>query len=85
MLVTSTWLPSAIVTPKKFMKMPFFHTNEVSKALTLNNTGDYSYFEKGVNKAVPEFCDEWNYKCQFKFDLKPHMVPPSKLVQQVLT
>lgn len=33
----------------------FFPFNEVSKPLTLNDTGDYSYFEKGANKAVPSF------------------------------
>lgn len=33
----------------------FFPSNEASKPLTLNNTGEYSYFEKGVNKAVPNF------------------------------
>jgi len=33
----------------------FFPSNEPSKPLVLNTTGDYSYFEKGVNKAVPSF------------------------------
>src|SRR5207247_3035925 len=33
----------------------FFPFNEASKPLTLNDTGDYSYFEKGVNKDVPSF------------------------------
>lgn len=33
----------------------FFPSNESSKPLVLNATGDYSYFEKGVNKAVPSF------------------------------
>jgi hypothetical protein len=40
---------------KKIYEAPFFLSNEASKPLTLNNTGDYSYYEKGVNKAVPGF------------------------------
>lgn len=40
---------------KKVYEAAFFPSNEASPPLTLNNTGDYSYFEKGVNKAVPSF------------------------------
>ena len=37
------------------MKLHFFRLMKSSNPLTLNNTGDYSYFEKGANKAVPDF------------------------------
>jgi plastocyanin len=40
---------------KKVFEAAFFPSNEASPPLTLNNTGDYSYFEKGANKAVPSF------------------------------
>ncbi|MGB8160011.1 MAG: hypothetical protein WCE93_07685 [Nitrososphaeraceae archaeon] len=40
---------------KKVYEAPFFPFNEASKPLTLNNTDAYSYFEKGANKAVPDF------------------------------
>jgi len=40
---------------KKVFEAAFFPSNEASPSLTLNNTGNYSYFEKGVNKAVPSF------------------------------
>ena len=40
---------------KKVYESAFFTSNEASNSLTLNNTGDYSYFEKGANKAVPNF------------------------------
>ena len=40
---------------KKVYEAAFFPSNEASKPLTLNNTDDYSYFEKGVNQAVPGF------------------------------
>lgn len=40
---------------KKVFEADFFPSNEASPSLTLNNTGDYSYFEKGANKAVPSF------------------------------
>lgn len=40
---------------KKVYEAAFFPSNEASTPLTLNNTGDYSYLEKGVNKAVPSF------------------------------
>ncbi|HEX9317390.1 MAG TPA: hypothetical protein VF884_00475, partial [Nitrososphaeraceae archaeon] len=39
----------------KVFEAAFFPSNEASLPLTLNNTGDYSYFEKGANKAVPSF------------------------------
>jgi plastocyanin len=42
-------------TSKKVFEAAFFPSNEASKPLTLNNTGDYSYYEKGANKAVPSF------------------------------
>jgi plastocyanin len=42
-------------TSKKIFEAAFFPSNEASPPLTLNNTGDYSYFEKGANKAVPSF------------------------------
>lgn len=40
---------------KKVYENAFFPYNEVSKALTLNNTGNFSYLEKGANNAVPSF------------------------------
>jgi len=40
---------------KNIYENAFFPFNEVSKPLTLNETGDFSYFEKGVNKDVPSF------------------------------
>lgn len=40
---------------KKAYEAAFFPSNEASNSLTLNNTGDYLYFEKGANKAVPDF------------------------------
>jgi plastocyanin len=40
---------------KKVSEGAFFPSNEASKPITLNDTGDYSYFEKGVNKDVPSF------------------------------
>ena len=39
----------------KVFEASFFPSNDASSPLTLNNTGDYSYFEKGANKAVPSF------------------------------
>lgn len=40
---------------KKVYEAAFFSSNEASKPLTLNTTGDYSYYEKSVNKDVPNF------------------------------
>lgn len=40
---------------KKVYENAFFPYNEVSKALTLNKTGNFSYLEKGANNAVPSF------------------------------
>ena len=40
---------------KKVYENAFFPYNEASKPLTLNNTGNFSYLEKGANKAVPSF------------------------------
>ena len=40
---------------KKVYENAFFPYNEVSKPLTLNNTGNFSYLEKGANNAVPSF------------------------------
>lgn len=40
---------------KKVYEAAFFPWNEASKPLTLNTTGDYSYYEKSVNKDVPNF------------------------------
>lgn len=40
---------------KKDFEAPFFLSNEASPPLTLNKTGNYPYFEKGVNKDVPSF------------------------------
>ncbi len=40
---------------KKVFEAAFFPSNEASPPLTLNNTGEFSYFEKGANKAVPSF------------------------------
>jgi plastocyanin len=40
---------------KNIYENAFFPFNEASKPLTLNDTGDYSYFEKGANKAVLSF------------------------------
>ena len=40
---------------KKVYENAFFPFNEASKPLTLNKTGNFSYLEKGANKAVPSF------------------------------
>jgi len=40
---------------KKVYENTFFLYNEASKPLTLNNTGNFSYLEKGANNAVPSF------------------------------
>ena len=40
---------------KKVYENAFFPYNEVSKPLTLNKTGNFSYLEKGANNAVPSF------------------------------
>ena len=40
---------------KKVYETAFFPYNEDSKPLTLNKTGNFSYLEKGANKAVPSF------------------------------
>ena len=40
---------------KKVYENAFFPYNEVSKALTLNKTDNFSYLEKGANNAVPSF------------------------------
>lgn len=40
---------------KKVYENAFFPFNEASKPLTLNNTGEFSYFETGTNKDVPSF------------------------------
>jgi plastocyanin len=40
---------------KKVYEAAFFPSNEASKPLTLNTTGDYSYYEKSVNKDVPNY------------------------------
>jgi plastocyanin len=40
---------------KKVYESAFFPYNEASKPLTLNKTGNFSYMEKGANKAVPSF------------------------------
>lgn len=40
---------------KKIYESAFFPSNEASQPLTLNSTGEYSYFENGANKAVLSF------------------------------
>ena len=55
MSLINTWLLSPDSNSKKVYEAAFFPSNEASNSLTLNNTGDYSYFEKGANKAVPDF------------------------------
>ncbi len=40
---------------KKVYESTFFPSNEASQPLRLNRSGEYSYIEKGANKAVPSF------------------------------